>query len=202
MAHFPKAESKIQHLAHEMVTGLTAHTNLFPAPPVTAEALAAALATYTEAAEAALELYAQAEHATATKDEALQVLVDDMKLDLRYAENITHFDDASLKHLGWGGRRARTSLEAPGQTRSLEGPRQGDGWVYLDWKEPDEGGKVAAYRVQRREGDAEDWVDVGMAMGLDITVSGQPKGKRLEFRVLAVNKAGEGEPSNGVLATL
>lgn len=41
-----------------------------------------------------------------------------------------------------------------------------------------------------------------MAMGLESTVSGQPKGKRLEFRVLAVNKVGEGEPSNGVLATL
>nr|VFK40179.1 MAG: hypothetical protein BECKSD772F_GA0070984_105610 [Candidatus Kentron sp. SD]VFK45730.1 MAG: hypothetical protein BECKSD772E_GA0070983_105910 [Candidatus Kentron sp. SD]VFK78461.1 MAG: hypothetical protein BECKSD772D_GA0070982_101535 [Candidatus Kentron sp. SD] len=80
MAHFPKAETKIQHLAHEMVTGLTTHTDLFPAPPVTTEALAAALATYTEAAEVALELHAQAEHATATKDEALQVLTDDMKL--------------------------------------------------------------------------------------------------------------------------
>nr|VFK57751.1 MAG: hypothetical protein BECKUNK1418G_GA0071005_10013 [Candidatus Kentron sp. UNK]VFK69194.1 MAG: hypothetical protein BECKUNK1418H_GA0071006_101137 [Candidatus Kentron sp. UNK] len=148
MAHFPKAETKIQHLAHEIVTGLTIHADLFPAPPVAVEALAAALATYTEAAEAAeaaLELHAQAEHATATKDEALQALTDDMKMILRYAENATHFDDASLKYLGWGGRRARTSLEAPGQTRSLEAPRQGDGWIYLDWKEPGDGGKVAAY---------------------------------------------------------
>nr|VFJ65814.1 MAG: hypothetical protein BECKFM1743A_GA0114220_103916 [Candidatus Kentron sp. FM]VFJ69000.1 MAG: hypothetical protein BECKFM1743C_GA0114222_105076 [Candidatus Kentron sp. FM]VFK17712.1 MAG: hypothetical protein BECKFM1743B_GA0114221_104986 [Candidatus Kentron sp. FM] len=37
-------------------------------------------------------------------------------------------------------------------------------------------------------------------MKAEITVSGQPGGQRLEFRVLAVNKAGEGEPSNGVLA--
>lgn len=39
-------------------------------------------------------------------------------------------------------------------------------------------------------------------MGLEITVSGQPSGKRLEFRVVAMNKAGEGEASNGVLAML
>ena len=33
-----------------------------------------------------------------------------------------------------------------GQARTLEAPRQGDGWVFLDWKEPVDGGKVAAYR--------------------------------------------------------
>nr|VFK40847.1 MAG: Fibronectin type III domain-containing protein [Candidatus Kentron sp. TC] len=202
MALFPKAETKIKSLAHEIVAGLTTHAEMFPSPPVTAEALEAALKAYTDAADAALEAQAEAKHAVDVKSEALQTLADDMKMILRYAENATHSDDASLKLLGWGGRRAGTSLVAPGQTRSLEAPRQGDGWITLDWKEPDDGGKVAAYRVQRREGDSESWVDAGMAMGLDVTVSGQPRGKRLEFRVVAVNKAGEGEPSNGVLAML
>lgn len=41
-----------------------------------------------------------------------------------------------------------------------------------------------------------------MAMDTEVTLSNQPRGARLEFRVVAVNKAGEGEPSNGVLATL
>nr|VFJ97007.1 MAG: hypothetical protein BECKLFY1418A_GA0070994_10659 [Candidatus Kentron sp. LFY] len=39
-------------------------------------------------------------------------------------------------------------------------------------------------------------------MGLEATLSNQPRGVRLEFHVVAVNKAGEGEPSNGVLAML
>nr|VFK68374.1 MAG: hypothetical protein BECKUNK1418G_GA0071005_12302 [Candidatus Kentron sp. UNK]VFK73573.1 MAG: hypothetical protein BECKUNK1418H_GA0071006_12222 [Candidatus Kentron sp. UNK] len=30
-----------------------------------------------------------------------------------------------------------------------------------NWKEPADGGNATAYRVQRREGDAEAWVDVG-----------------------------------------
>nr|VFK63865.1 MAG: hypothetical protein BECKTC1821F_GA0114240_11087 [Candidatus Kentron sp. TC] len=90
MAHFPKAETKIQSLAHEIVTGLTSHTDLFPAPPVSVEALEAAIKNYTDAADAALEQQAAAEQAVATKNEALQALTDDMKMILRYAENITH----------------------------------------------------------------------------------------------------------------
>nr|VFJ87339.1 MAG: hypothetical protein BECKLFY1418A_GA0070994_100173 [Candidatus Kentron sp. LFY] len=37
-------------------------------------------------------------------------------------------------------------------------------------------------------------------MEREITVSGQPGGKRLEFCPVAMNKAIQGEPSNGVLA--
>jgi len=202
MALFPKAETKIQSLAHEIVTGLSAHTDLYPAPPVSAEALAATIETYIKAADAALEQQAAAKHAIDIKNEALAALVDDMKMILRYAENVTHSDNASLKHLGWGARRAGTALSAPGQTRSLTTPRQGKGWITLNWRAPDDGGKVAAYKIQRREEDSENWVDAGMAMETETTVSGQPSGQRLEFRVLAVNKAGEGEASNGVLAVL
>ena len=64
---------------------------------------------------------------------------------LRYAENATGSDDSKLRYPGWGGRRPASALEAPGQTRLLEAPRQGAGWIFLDWKAPDEGGKVAAY---------------------------------------------------------
>nr|VFJ51182.1 MAG: hypothetical protein BECKFM1743A_GA0114220_1009112 [Candidatus Kentron sp. FM]VFJ51299.1 MAG: hypothetical protein BECKFM1743C_GA0114222_1009512 [Candidatus Kentron sp. FM]VFK08879.1 MAG: hypothetical protein BECKFM1743B_GA0114221_1008411 [Candidatus Kentron sp. FM] len=76
----PRAESKIQSLAHEIVAGLKIHTDLYPSPPISAEDLDKALAAYTDAADAAIDLQAQAEHATATKDEALQTLVDDMKM--------------------------------------------------------------------------------------------------------------------------
>ena len=120
----------------------------------------------------------------------------------RYAENVTNSDDAALNYLGWGAHHEPVRLTPPGQTRHLEAPRQGDGWIALDWKQPDEGGKAAAYKIQRREGDSETWLDAGMAMDTEVTLTNQPRGVRLEFHVVAANKAGEGEPSNGVLATL
>nr|VFK23165.1 MAG: Fibronectin type III domain-containing protein [Candidatus Kentron sp. MB]VFK28344.1 MAG: Fibronectin type III domain-containing protein [Candidatus Kentron sp. MB]VFK74212.1 MAG: Fibronectin type III domain-containing protein [Candidatus Kentron sp. MB] len=202
MAQFPKAESKIQSLAHEIVSGLEAHPDIFPNPPVSAKELEKELNAYMEAADDAKDKQAAASHAIDLKNEGLERVVDEAKRILRYAENVTDSDDAKLKYLGWGGRRPASALESPGQTRSLEAPRRGAGWIFLDWKAPDEGGKVAAYKVQRREEGSEEWIDVGTAIETEATLSGQPGGKQFVFRVVAINKAGEGEPSNGVLATL
>jgi hypothetical protein len=47
-----------------------------------------------------LSAAAAAEQATAAKDEALQALADDMKADLRYAENTVNYDDDQLKLIG------------------------------------------------------------------------------------------------------
>jgi len=73
---------------------------------------------------------------------------------MQYADNTVGLDDDQLKLIGWGGRKAKTSLEAP---------RQGEGWIFLDWKEAVDGGKVAAYRIQRCERPSGPWTDaVGM----------------------------------------
>ncbi len=208
MARFPSKEAEVLVLAQELTTGLTANAATFPSPPVVPDAppptpsLTLMTSEYTTARDAAVAAAAAAEQATTTKDEALQALVDAMKDDLRYAENTVDFDDDKLKLLGWGGRKARTSLEIPGQARTLEAPRQGEGWVFLDWKEPIDGGKPAAYKIQRRERPAGPWADATLAIESEITLTDQTRGTEWEYRVIAVNKAGEGVPSNTVMAVL
>jgi len=44
--------------------------------------------------------------------------------------------------------------------------------------------------------------DVATAIETESTLVEQPKGKELECRVIAVNKSGEGSPSNTVMAVL
>jgi hypothetical protein len=202
MARFPLKEAEILALANDMATGLGANAAVYPAPPVAPVDLQSRMGAYITARDAAVAAAAAAEQATAAKDEVLQALTDDMKADLRYAENTVNYDDDQLKLLGWGGRKAKTSLEAPGQTRSLEVPREGEGWVFLDWKEPVDGGAVAAYKIQRRLRPDGPWSDAGMAVESEITLTNQERGKEWEYRVLAVNKAGEGQPSNTVMAVL
>jgi hypothetical protein len=202
MANFPSREAEVLALAQELGAGLTTHTDIYPAPPISPTALGTVVGDYIEAKDAAVAAQATAEQAIAAKDEALQALVDDMKADLRYAENTVDYDDAKLKLLGWGGRKAKTSLVPPGQARSLEAPREGEGWIYLDWKEPAEGGKVAAYRIERRQRPEGPWGDIAMAMESEATLADQQRGIEWEYRIVAVNKAGEGTPSNTVMAVL
>jgi hypothetical protein len=191
-----------------MIMGLTANASTFPnlPVPVTGAAGVPTLTTmttaYTAARDAAMTAQAAAEQATSTKNAALETLVEAMKKDLRHAETITSFDDVLLKKIGWSGRKTPQELVAPGQCRTLEAPRQGEGWLFLDWKEPIDGGKPAAYKIQRRERPAGEWQDVSTAMDSEATLVDQPRGKELEYRAVAINKAGDGEPSNTVLAVL
>lgn len=196
MARFPKSEAEVLALGQSMAIGLAANAAVYPAPSVSVVDLGAAMNAYITAKNTA------AEQATATKDEALQTLTDAMKADIRYAENTVNYDDDQLKLIGWAGRAVKTSLEAPGQARSLEAPREGEGWVFLDWKEPVDGSAVAAYKIQRRLWPDGPWSDVGLAVESEITLTNQERGKEWEYRVIAVNKAGEGQPSNTVMAVL
>lgn len=202
MATFPRTEAQIKALAQTMVTGLTENAAAFPAPPVTAVALRALLTSLVTLTDEQVAALAAAEQATQTKAAGLEELVTAMKADLRYAEDAVNRDDAKLTALGWGSRSSGTALQAPGQPRTLEAPRQGEGWVFLDWKEPTDGGKVAAYKIERRERPAGNWGLVSMAVESEATLTGQERGKDWEYRVIATNKAGESAPSNTVAAVL
>ncbi len=91
---------------------------------------------------------------------------------------------------------------APGQAKVLAVTRQEEAEVDLTWQAPDEGGKPSAYRVMRRERPSGPWMDVATAITTEAFLTEQPRGKEFEFRVIAVNKAGEGEPSNTVVIVL
>jgi hypothetical protein len=200
---FPVREPEIARLARDLITGLRNHPEVFPNPPVPVEALEQALAKYNAARDQGILWAAQAIQGTAAKDEALGELADLMKKDLRYAESMTSGDDGRLQLLGWGGRRKQVANAAPGQVRTLEVIHEGKDWIVLDWKEPADGGEVAAYQVQRRRRDGDGvWTNVAMAIESEIMLSGQESGVEFEYQVVARNKAGEGPPSNIVRAVL
>ncbi len=199
---FPKSEPVVAALATDIVNGLTTYVDEFPSPPVAPQDLQEAIDSYKAAHKAAVETSAAAAQGTAAKDEAFDTLTDLMKANLRYAENITKFDGGKLNLLGWGGRSSRTSLEVPGAPRTLELLGMGQGWVLLDWKEPSNGGRVAAYRVQMRPRAEGSWRDVGVAVESEVILSDQERGTEVEYRVVAVNKAGESKPSGIVTVQL
>jgi len=154
------------------------------------------LQNYRNAKNEAIATQAAAAEATSSKDEALAELIDSQKSDLRYAENEVNYNDEKLS-----GRAKRYS-EAPGLVRNLEASRQEANWVFLNWKRPRDGGRVTAYKVQRRLRDQGDWMDVTTALGGQITLTNEPRGEALEYRIVAINVSGEGTPSNTVQVVL
>ena len=202
MAQFPRTEGEVLILAQNIVAGLTANAATYPAPPVLPAALQAVLDSFVTLQNDVAAARAAAEQATTLKDAGLEELTDAMKTDLRYAENTVDFDDDLLKLLGWGGRKPAAALEAPGQPRTLEAPQQGDGWVFLDWKAPLDGGPVSAYKVERRERPAGDYQEIKTAYESEIVLINQERGKEWEYRIVAGNKAGDGPASNTVAVVL
>ena len=202
MARFPKKEAQIAALAEQLWRGLLDNNAIFPQPPVHPILIRIKKIIYQSRHDNFLAARAAAEQATGDKSEALDELIEAMKDDIRYAENTVNFDDDKLKLIGWAGKKAPTPLAIPGQTRLLEAPKQGKGWVYLDWKASADGGKPKAYKVQRRFRDSGDWNDVATAILTEATLVDQPEKTELEYRVIAINKAGEGSPSNTVMVVL
>ena len=202
MARFPRPESDIVALAQAMISGFQANEELYPTPPVNLVTLNAKLQHFLQAKDEAIAAEAIARQAIKDKNDRLQALVDDMKSNLRYAENRVKYDDAQLKLIGWGGPKARKEQPLPGQCLSLEALRQGEDWVLLGWEAPTDGGKVLAYKVQERKQGEEGWLDVGTALTPEITLVRRERSVVLEFRVLALNKVGEGKASNTVALVL
>lgn len=202
MAKFPKAEAEIRALAQHVVTGLTDNPGLFPAPPVSPAALQAALDAFIARHDEAVAARALAEQATVAKRASLEELTVAMRAVLRYAEGAVNHSDPDLSLLGWGAKAPGAPLAVPGQVRKLVITEQTETGLTLEWKKPDDGGTVATYKIERREGPDGAWGIVSIAMERHAVLTDQERGKDLEYRVIAVNKSGEGPPSNTVAAVL
>ena len=202
MATFPTTEASIVELAGTMETGLLDNVDIYPNPPVMPVDLDILQTAFDTAKNAAVAATAAAEAAVVAKNDALAALVAAMKKDLRYAENEADYEDDKLKLLGWGARKAPVSLAAPGQTQLLEVIQEGEGWVSMKWKAPNSGGAVSAYTVMRRQRPDGAWLEAKTAVTTETLLLDQPRGLELEYRIIAVNKAGEGQPSNTQLMVL
>jgi len=202
MPRFPKKEAEIVALAEQLWRGLWTNLPVYPKPPVHFRLLRAKSLIYKNRRDGFLAKKAEAEAATTAKNEAREDLIEAMKSDILYAENTVNYDDDKLKLIGWAGKKAKTPLAPPGQVRLLEASKQGKGWVYLDWKAPLNGGRPKAYKIQRRLRGSGNWQDVATAIVTEATLVEQPQKQELEYRIIAVNKAGEGEPSNTVMVVL
>ena len=207
MGKFPNAESETVALASSMMTGLSENPDTYPDPPLPQIALGPLLSAYSMARHAVTSARADAEAAVAAKNEALANLVAGMKKDLRYAENKVDFNNEKLALLGWSGRKIPEPVPAPGTPTNLTPVIQGTGSVIFEWRASTDPltGPTKTYVVERRDfvdGEFTEWQKVGFSMEEELTLTEQPQGIKLEYRVTATNRNGESGSSNSTAVVL
>ena len=201
MSRFPKTEAEIAALAPLVVEGFTKAPEYFPTPPVPTADLKAKLEAFQASAAAAAEAERIAMERHDDKDDKLEDLAESLRVDLKYAEYAAGKDTEKLTGLGWSPRREATPLQPPGEVREIELADEGSTWVVIRWKAPATGGAVAAYRVERKQ-DAGEWQDAAISMNTEARFNDLPPGVELNFRVLAMNRAGMGQPSATITVVL
>ncbi len=203
MPRFPKKETDVVALADAMIAGYTANPTIFTSADTVG--LSAALDAFTTSKHDQTDKAALAQLATEAKDLKLDDLEGVMVNQLKLSEVDTADNPEQLTLIGWGPKATPTASTPPGQPRNLDPVIQGPTTVFLDWKAPARGtgGSVRSYLVERREqpeggGEFNEWHQVATALESEITVTDQPRGVQLEYRVIAVNVGGASVPSNSV----
>ena len=199
---YPDTEPEIAALALRVIEGLKELGEELPAPPVSADELQARLDRFNASKTRVVNATTALRDEHAANDQDLEGLVDGTKVILKYAEIVFRDQPTKLSQLGWGTRRDGSGLEAPGEVRDIRIVSEGDTWITLRWNPPVDGGDVGMYKIQRKSKEADVWEDVGSSVDTVHTLSNQPRGIQMDYRVLAVNKAGVGQPSATVTVVL
>ena len=206
MPTFPKREPDVVALAEAMVAGYTAHAADFPS--VTVATLTTALTNYKNQRQTKENAESQAQIATVTKDEKLDMLTELMKNDLKVSEVDTTADPEKLYEIGWAPRAQPSPIDAPGSPTELHPTAEGQGLLWLEWTKPaaDAGGPVRNYIIERRDQQTDKtfgpWTLAQTTYNTEINLTEQPIDVRVEYRVKAVNLGGESMPSNSAAVTL
>ena len=202
MAVFPKTEANIYDLALQMMNGLTEHGDLYPSvTPEAQTALGTAFGDYNNARVGQAEAQAAAKNATIAKNEKQDGLEEQMRKILFLAEHDCISDPGNLDYIGWADRRAPTSLTKPGQPGELTPAYEGPGTLTLTWDKPAAGGAVSSYRIERSDqpqggGVPGAWTLITNSFEETITLGSEPRGIEMQYRVIAINPAGDSMPSN------
>jgi len=197
---FPEREEDILDLARRMIEAMEQDPELFRDAPYSAAQLKAQLEEVRAAITASNAADRARRDAIEQKNQSLLDLRKGLKAGLWTVEVNVRGRPEKLSGLGWGGSEA-TDRVPPGEVRDVAVANPADGSVVLQWRPPADGGPAAEYRVQRRMPGGT-WEDLATAVDNDCLLGDQPEGIELDYRVIPVNQAGAGEPSDAVTVVL
>jgi len=204
--YFPRTEEETISLCEQMIAGLSAHADDFTSiTPVMLADLQGTLTQYQADKEAQDYVEAQTKIVTLQKEGRFDTVVALMKATLKRAEMDCENKPERLSNIGWCPRIVPAPTVPPYPGRMLKVTAQGPGNLWFEW-EPIGVSSISHWVIERREqsaaGEFGPWASAGTAANTSCHLIDQPRGVGLEYRVKAVNAAGESQPSNSVSTVL
>ena len=207
MPTFPTKETNIAALGYRMIFGYVDHLADFPHIDVDEMTmLISTYFSYTALRKVQSQACAAVKLAIEAKNARLGKLKESMKNCLKKSEVDTADNPEKLGLIGWGPKANPQPTEVPGQPTDLRIIAQGRGTILLNFDRPAAGGTVRNYIIERRAHcDSDDfgaWTITAAAYEPACRLTGQPCRIPLEYRVNAINSAGQSVSSNVVSAVL
>ncbi len=205
MPSFPKKEAQIYTLANQMIAGYKAHAADFPSTSWIS--LSFRRVWYENARGNQLAAHSQLQLATQSKRQSLNSLKRLMKNYLEKSEVDIAVNPEKLSLIGWSPRQQPQPIETPGQPVNLHPDCEGPGTIRLIWDSPTGDSPIRNYVIEKRiyledNGRFGPWQIAGTSFDNETNLKNQPTGIQLEYRVKAVNTAGESPYSNTVAVVL
>ncbi len=196
---FPTSEPKIKRFCDRMIDGLMWHQPDFP--HANRMVLYAKRLVYIGTKKARAEAKSQKLIATKAKDKKLSELIKVMRNCLKKSEVDAASNPEKLKLIGWAPKDRPQPSEIPSQPLNLRIAFKDGQTIKLKWDRPDDDSRVRNYLLECRQ-QSGDWQPVGVSYRTEMNLANQPVKVILEYRVKAVNIAGESMPSNTVSVVL
>ena len=199
MAQLPRTQPDATAMAQQMINGFTQHPEMFPSANV--PDLQAALNDFKTAATAYTSAMAAAKQAGQRQKRAFAALQGEISNQVKVAQVDTAAAPVNLDRIGYGPRRKKTPIPRPASVELLTVRPCDTASLELIWKKtnPKAGGKPRNFAIEMRIMDNNrpgPWHLVGTAYGYRTVLTDQPVGVRMQYRVVAANRAGRSLPSN------
>jgi hypothetical protein len=194
---FPKGEAQIITLCDRMLSGYSQHWADFP--KVKGHKLSVRRSSYATAKKLLVETRSRLKIETKATNEKLLELKKVMKNCLRKSMVDVAANPEKLKLIGWGLRDNPQQVQPPGQPTNLQIITKDNRMIKLKWDLPTDGQRVRNFVLERRRQNGDeisDWQIHCISYQTQINLTNQPIGVHLEYRVKAVNIAGQSSPSN------
>ncbi len=204
MCQLPRTQPRSVELTEQMINGFTAYPDTFPSADI--EKLQNMLESFNQAKKEFNDCLSMYKQAGEKQKQAFEQLKSVIANQVKTAQVDTADSPVKLGLIGFGERKKKSAINLPAQPELLRVESLAAGVVKLQWQKllKKDSGPVRSFIIESRimNDKIGNWLLAGTSFDCETILKDQPKGVKLEYRVIAANHSGKSCPSNTLTVIL